>query len=82
MDRRASGQRARGGAAPGRPPPGGRRPGGRRGAGAGGGARPAARAGRRRPVVLVTGDMALGLNFFELETAVRHGIKLVVILLN
>ena len=32
--------------------------------------------------MLVTGDMALGLNFFELETAVRHGIKLVVILLN
>lgn len=42
----------------------------------------AARAGSGRPVVLVTGDMALGLNFFELETAVRHGIKLVVILLN
>ena len=42
----------------------------------------AARAGNGRPVVLVTGDMALGLNFFELETAVRHGLQLVVILLN
>lgn len=42
----------------------------------------AARAGGGRPVVLVTGDMALGLNFFELETAVRHELKLVVILLN
>ena len=42
----------------------------------------AAQASPGRPVILVTGDMALGLNFFEFETAVRHGVPVVVVLVN
>ncbi len=42
----------------------------------------AAQASPGRPVILVTGDMALGLNFFEFETAVRHEVPVVVVLAN
>lgn len=35
--------------------------------------------GRGRPACLITGDGALGFHFMELETAVRHGLPLVVI---
>jgi 2-hydroxyacyl-CoA lyase 1 len=42
----------------------------------------AAHARPERPVIVVTGDMALSLNFFEFETAVRHGVPVVVVLAN
>ncbi|AOF83283.1 hypothetical protein BSY238_2193 [Methyloversatilis sp. RAC08] len=42
----------------------------------------AAHACPERPVIVVTGDMALSLNFFEFETAVRHGVPVVVVLAN
>ena len=35
-----------------------------------------------RPVVVVTGDMALSMNFFEFETVVRHRVPFVVVLAN
>jgi thiamine pyrophosphate-dependent acetolactate synthase large subunit-like protein len=35
--------------------------------------------GREHPVCLITGDGALGFHFMELETAVRHGLPIVVI---
>ncbi|MBP6097006.1 MAG: thiamine pyrophosphate-binding protein [Methyloversatilis sp.] len=42
----------------------------------------AAHACPERPVIVVTGDMALSLNLFEFETAVRHAVPVVVVLAN
>jgi 2-hydroxyacyl-CoA lyase 1 len=42
----------------------------------------AAQACPQRPVVVITGDMALSMNFFEFETAVRHAVPFVIVLAN
>lgn len=42
----------------------------------------AAHASPDRPVIVITGDMALSLNFFELETAVRHAVPITVVVAN